>query len=104
VQLTTDNRIENLTLITDPERRAVFNDTHVEHMGRLVLRKLRFTGAVQPLVRYKVRGGHVEAEDIDILAADVRGYRERPVPRCAAHARNRAMSGGFAGLLRVSAR
>jgi hypothetical protein len=78
LQVSTDNRVENLTLMTDPERCALFTDTRVERLGRLVLRKLRTTGTVQLIVRDRVRSGHVEAEDIDILAADARGYGERP--------------------------
>jgi hypothetical protein len=78
LQLSSDNRVENLTLATDPDRRAVFNDTRVEHLGRLVLRKLRVTGVVHLLAHDKVRSGHVEAEDVDILAADARGFADRP--------------------------
>jgi len=33
---------------------------------------------VQLLARGRVRGGHVEARDVDIMAADARGYDERP--------------------------
>lgn len=78
LQLSSDNRVEDLTLATDPDRRAVFNDTRVEHLGRLVLRKLRVTGVVHLLARDKIRSGHVEAEDVDILAADARGFADRP--------------------------
>ena len=78
LQLRTDNQVENLQLVTDPTRRAIFNDTTVEHLGRLVLRNLDITGVVQLLARDKVRGGHVEAHDVDILAGDARGYDERP--------------------------
>ncbi|MFT3804034.1 MAG: hypothetical protein QM766_22800 [Burkholderiaceae bacterium] len=78
LQLTSDNRIENLTLVADTDKRAVFNDTRVAHLGRLALRGLAVTGVVQLLARDQVRGGHVEAHDIDIVAADARGYEERP--------------------------
>jgi hypothetical protein len=78
LQLSTDNRVEELTLVTDLDRRAVFNDTRVERLGRLVLRNLRTTGVVRLLARDRVRGGHVEAENVDILAADARGYGDRP--------------------------
>ncbi len=78
LQLSADNHVENLQLATDPDKRAVFNDTTVDKLGRLVLRSLQVTGVVQLLARDKVRGGHVEAHDIDIVAADARGYAERP--------------------------
>jgi hypothetical protein len=78
VQLSSDNRVENLKLQAAVHRRALFNDTNVEHLGRLVLRNLRTIGVIQLLARDSVRGGHVEAERVDIAAADARGYVERP--------------------------
>lgn len=78
LQLSADNRVEGLHLVADPDKRALFNDTRVEHLGRHTLRDLTVTGVVQLLVRDRVRGGHVEAHNIDISAADARGYEERP--------------------------
>jgi hypothetical protein len=78
VQLSSDDRIESLTLHADPDRRALFNDTQVESLGRLVLRNLTTIGSIRLLARDKVRSGHVEAETIDIVAADARGFSERP--------------------------
>jgi hypothetical protein len=78
LQLSTDNRVEGLELGADLNRRALFNDTNVERFGRLVLRNLRISGVVQLLARDQVRSGHIEAENVDIVAADARGYAERP--------------------------
>jgi hypothetical protein len=78
VQLSTDNRVENLGLETDVDRRALFNDTEVEHLGRLVLLNLRTIGMIQLLAKDKVRAGHVEVENVDVASADARGYTERP--------------------------
>jgi hypothetical protein len=78
VQLSSNNLIENLELQTDVDRRALFNDTRVEHLGRLVLRNLRTIGTIRLLANDKVRSCHVEAENIDIVSADARGYTERP--------------------------
>ncbi|WP_322104071.1 hypothetical protein [Paraburkholderia sp. J41] len=78
LQLSADNQVENLRLVTDPGRRAIFNDTTVDSLGRLAMRDLDVTGVVQVLAREKVRGGHVEAHDINIKAADARSYEERP--------------------------
>jgi hypothetical protein len=78
LQLSADNRVEALQLIADAEKRAVFNDTGVERWGRLVLRDLTVTGVVQLLARDRVRAGHVEVENVDIVAADARSYDERP--------------------------
>ena len=77
LQLSADNQVEHLSLITDPERRAIFNDTTVAHLGRLTLRRLSITGVLKLLARDQVCGGHVEAHDIDIVSADARGYQER---------------------------
>jgi hypothetical protein len=78
VQLSADNRVEDLALEADVDRRALFNDTKVEHLGRLVLRNLRTTGTIRLLANDKVRSGHIEANNIDIESADARGYAERP--------------------------
>ena len=77
-QLSSNNHIEGLELQTDVDRRALFNDTKVEHLGRLVLRNLRTIGTIRLLANDKVRSGHVEAENVDIASADARGYTERP--------------------------
>ena len=78
LQLSTDNQVENIELHVDVDRRAIFNDTRAERLGRLALRTLRTIGVIQLLARDNVRSGHVETENVDILAADARGYGERP--------------------------
>ena len=78
VQLSTDNQIDGVDLSTDLDRRALYNDTRVERLGQLVLRNLRATGVVHLLACDQVRSGYVEVENVDIVAADARGYDERP--------------------------
>jgi uncharacterized protein (TIGR02246 family) len=78
VRLSADNEVSGLGLITEPNRCALFNDTSVERLGRLRLHDLHVIGAVRLLARDKVRGGHVEAYGIDIIAADARGHDVRP--------------------------
>ena len=78
VQLTSNNHIEGLTLRAGVRQRAIFNDTAVEHFGRLTLRNLSTIGGVQILARDRVRGGHIDVENLDIQAADARGQDERP--------------------------
>ena len=78
VQLSSEDRIESVAIHTDPDRRALFNDTQVESLGRIVLRNLSTIGTIRLLARDKVRSGHVEAENIDLVAADARGFSERP--------------------------
>ena len=78
LQLSADNQVESVKLVTDPARRAIFNDTKMGQLGRLVLKNLRVTGVIQLLARDQICGGHVDAEGIDIVAADARHYDERP--------------------------
>jgi|GEM_PF-2100079 hypothetical protein len=69
VQLSSDNRIVGLRLEVAPNKRAVFNDTTVTSLGRIELRNLTTIGLVQILARDKVRGGHVDVDGLDIIAA-----------------------------------
>ena len=78
LQLSSDNRIHNIRLNASEDKRAIFNDTSVESLGRIELRGVTTTGCVQILARDKVRGGHVDVNGLDIIAADARGEKERP--------------------------
>ena len=78
VQLSRDNAVKALSLATDVDRRAVFNDTGQTTLGRIELDNLQVVGVVQLLAANALRAGHVEAHDIDIVAADARGYDRRP--------------------------
>ena len=78
VQLSSDNRIHNLRVETSPEKRAIFNDTSVDSLGRIELRGVTAVGRVQILARDKVRAGHVDVTGLDIVAADARAETDRP--------------------------
>jgi hypothetical protein len=78
VQLSTDNEISTLRLLASPEQRAIFNDTKVASLGRMRLAGITATGQVQILVRDAVKGGHVDVDGLDIVAADARTRTERP--------------------------
>jgi hypothetical protein len=78
VELTSDNAVNSVYLCAGPQRRAIFNDTSVASLGRVQLRGVTTQGRVQILARDKVRGGHVEVNGLDIVAADARAERERP--------------------------
>jgi hypothetical protein len=78
LQLSSDNRVHNIRLDASPDKRAIFNDTSVASLGRIELRRVTTTGCVQILARDKVRGGHVDVNGLDIIAADARGEQERP--------------------------
>jgi hypothetical protein len=78
MELTSDNGIHNVHLCASPERRAIFNDTSASSLGRIQLRSVTTHGRVQILARDKVRGGHVDVNGLDVVAADARVERERP--------------------------
>jgi hypothetical protein len=78
LQLSAGNEVENLQLIADPNRRALFNDTKIDTFGRTRLHGLRIHGVVRLLACERVRSGHIEASDVDVVAADARGFEERP--------------------------
>jgi hypothetical protein len=78
VQLSSDNRVHNIRLETAPDKRAIFNDTSVDSLGRIELRGVTTIGRVQILARDKVRGGHVDVNGLDIILADARSEKVRP--------------------------
>lgn len=78
LQLSSDNRVHNIRLNASVDKRAIFNDTSVASLGRIELRGLTTNGYVQILARDKVRGGHVDVNGLDIIAADARAEKERP--------------------------
>jgi len=78
VELTSGNGVHNVHLCASPQRRAIFNDTAVSSLGRIVLRNVTTHGRVQILARDKVRSGHLEVNGLDIIAADARAESERP--------------------------
>ena len=78
VELSSDNSIHNLHLWASPKMRAIFNDATATTLGRIELHGVTATGRVQILARGEVRGGHVDVNGLDIIAADARSESERP--------------------------
>ena len=78
VQLSSDNEVSRIKLNTKPEKRAIFNDTGVDSLGRIVLRDVTTNGRVQILARDKVRAGHIDVHGLDIVSADARAETDRP--------------------------
>ena len=54
LQLTTDNEVSGLRLTASPDKRVIFNDTHVAGLGRMRLAGITAIGQVQILVRQAV--------------------------------------------------
>ncbi|HEY5265086.1 MAG TPA: hypothetical protein VIJ37_08835 [Steroidobacteraceae bacterium] len=78
LQLTSDNQVRRISLQTAPDKRAIFNDTSVTSLGHMLLAGITTVGQVQILARDKVRGGHVEVDGLDVIAADARAQTDRP--------------------------
>jgi hypothetical protein len=76
--LTSDNGLEALHIETDLGRLAVSNATSVADWGRFMLRGLTIRGCVRLLAQDQVRSGHVHMDGVDIVAADARGFDQRP--------------------------
>ncbi|MQS36728.1 hypothetical protein [Streptomyces katsurahamanus] len=78
VRLTRDNQVADLRLETAPAARAVHNDTSVDALGTLELRRVSTVGRVELLARDRVGSGHIRIDDLDIEAADARECLPRP--------------------------
>ena len=68
--MSSDNEVRNLRLEASADKRAIFNDTSVESLGRIRLIGITTVGQVQLLARDMVRSGHVEVDGLDIMATD----------------------------------
>jgi len=78
VCLRSGNVLADLVLVTAPDRYAIWNDESVSNLGTVTLGSVSTVGRVRLLARSAVRGGHVEIEGLDIVAADARSGKERP--------------------------
>jgi hypothetical protein len=78
VCLSSDNSILFVDLYASPEKRAIWNNYAVATLGRTTLASVKTIGQIQLLARDDVRGGHVEVNGLDVLAADCRGQKDRP--------------------------
>jgi hypothetical protein len=78
VQVSSDNAVIALDLVVSPEKRAIWNDCAVNDLGRISLHSLQTAGRVQIVAKEKVRRGHVEVDNLDILSADARSEQQRP--------------------------
>jgi hypothetical protein len=76
--LSTNNTVAGLDLIAADNRCAIWNDDSVTTLGTLGLRNINTAGRVRILARGKIRGGHVDAENVSIVFADAREEQVRP--------------------------
>ncbi|MGT2462551.1 hypothetical protein [Sinomonas atrocyanea] len=78
IRLTSDNTLEGVTVLTEPDEVAILNDTSVPDLGRLTLRDVTARGQVCLMAEHAVRAGHVQIEGLTVQTADVRGRALRP--------------------------
>jgi hypothetical protein len=78
VRLTSDNTLEDVTVIVPDREVAIGNDTAIDDLGRLTLRNVRARGQVLLLADDAVRRGHVEVDGLAVASADLRGRPDRP--------------------------
>jgi hypothetical protein len=78
VRMSTDNRLEDITILVPDHEVAIGNDTSVADLGLLTLRNVRVSGQVLLLADDAVRAGHIEIESLAVASADVRGRQDRP--------------------------
>jgi hypothetical protein len=78
VRLTSDNILEDVTVIVPDWEVAIGNDTAIGDLGRLTLRNVRARGQVLLLADGAVRRGHVEVDGLAVASADLRGRSDRP--------------------------
>jgi hypothetical protein len=78
LQLSSDNNVRSLHLSASVDKRAIFNDTGIESLGRIRLQRVTAQGQVQILARDKIVSGHVEVDGLDVIAADARAQNDRP--------------------------
>jgi len=78
VRLTSDNTLEGVTVLTEPDEVAILNDTSVADLGRLTLRGVTTRGQVYLVAADAVRSGHVQIDRLTVQTADVRGRSSRP--------------------------
>ncbi len=78
VRLTSDNLLEDVTVIVPDWEVAIGNDTTIGDFGRLTLRNVRTRGQVLLLADGAVRRGHVDVDGLAVASADLRGRPDRP--------------------------
>ncbi len=80
VQLSSENEIRDVTLVTSPEQRAIYNDYEERDLGTLSIHNVRTQGMVQLLAKGKVRKGNILTNGLRILGADTRYRKDVPLP------------------------
>jgi hypothetical protein len=78
VRLSSDNRLEDVTILVPDHEMAISNDTTVPGLVRLTLRNVRTRGQVLVVAAGPVTSGHVDVDGLHVASADLRGRADRP--------------------------
>jgi hypothetical protein len=78
IRLTSNNTLEDVTIVVPDHEAAILNDTFVAELGTLTLRNVTTRGQIAILAEDRVVSGHVHAEGVHVASADVRGRLHRP--------------------------
>lgn len=78
IEVSRDNKIEGLTIVVAPNRRAILNSPEVESLGTLSFHNVKTIGQIQLLATGSVQSGHVIAQNVDVIEADARDRLDRP--------------------------
>lgn len=70
VQLTSNNIVRNLSLLTSPGYRAIFNQQDRDNIGTMVIESVHSIGQVQIITEGITQAGHVSISNLDIEFAD----------------------------------
>ena len=76
IEVSRDNKIDGLTFVVEPSRRALFNSSNVESLGTLSLQNVKTIGQIQLLATGSIRSGHVIAQNVEVIEADLRERQE----------------------------
>jgi hypothetical protein len=78
IELSSDNAVCSLTVVTSAAQLAIWNNESVSGFGTLEIERVRTVGRVRIFARDLVKSGRVEVRDLDIIEADSRATIERP--------------------------
>jgi hypothetical protein len=78
LQLSRDNVLENVRIVTAEHELAILNDPTEQTLGKLVLNDVETIGQVRLLAAGSVRSGRVDVDGLRVARADLRGRASRP--------------------------
>lgn len=78
IGLTSNNSVENLIIHVPTNHRAIFNTNYAEDQGSFNFSNLELNGQFSFLSKSKMDNTFLNLKNVNVLAADTRGYLEQP--------------------------